>query len=276
MPNDARDLLRAIERLVRAEDTLSRTFEQELSRVSRRMLVEVGALLGSDEWTDSQKIRAGQLARLLADIRKSLAAAGYDRLAADLEPLDALAARARRLALSRRAAALSAGARRRIAAAKALFELDILKQGDAAARAIWRAAANAVIGGQPADGLLQDLRAVLDREMRYVATLFDTQVTVFSRQAGAISSRGTTDERFAFLGPVDGLTRRWCMDRVGRVYSRAEIDDMDNGQLPNPWLTGGGYNCRHRWVLLSSDSPWRPLAGTANRIPEVEADIRDL
>jgi hypothetical protein len=62
--------------------------------------------------------------------------------------------------------------------------------------------------------------------------------------------------RYVYAGPpaTDPLIRVFCkrlMAQVveSRTWTRAEIDAMDNGQLPNVFVTCGGYNCRHQWRL---------------------------
>jgi hypothetical protein len=59
--------------------------------------------------------------------------------------------------------------------------------------------------------------------------------------------------RYRFDGPRDKLTRPFCerMLRTTRTrpLTRVQIEGLENGQLPNPFVTGGGYNCRHQWVI---------------------------
>jgi hypothetical protein len=70
--------------------------------------------------------------------------------------------------------------------------------------------------------------------------------------------------------------RPFCHQHLGKVFTRDEIDALDNKQLPNPFLTGGGYNCRHQFIAVSQLSAWRKLAGTDQRIPEIEAQLDAL
>jgi hypothetical protein len=49
------------------------------------------------------------------------------------------------------------------------------------------------------------------------------------------------DECFLYTGPVDGLMRPFCAERIGRVYTRRSIEGIDNGGLPNVLLTRGGW-----------------------------------
>lgn len=58
--------------------------------------------------------------------------------------------------------------------------------------------------------------------------------------------------RYRFEGPSDKLTRPFCkrlLDRTRkRGLTRAQIDALDNGQLPNVFITAGGWRCRHQWI----------------------------
>lgn len=57
--------------------------------------------------------------------------------------------------------------------------------------------------------------------------------------------------RYRYAGPFDKLTRPFCSHllMVAKAYTRDEIDRMDNGQLPNVFVTCGGYLCRHQWIV---------------------------
>ena len=59
--------------------------------------------------------------------------------------------------------------------------------------------------------------------------------------------------KYRYDGPLDKVTREFCVDMLVRSkanpMTRAAIEDLNNGQLPNPYITGGGYNCRHQWVI---------------------------
>jgi uncharacterized protein with gpF-like domain len=107
-------------------------------------------------------------------------------------------------------------------------------------------------------------------------TLYDTTVSIFGRQVEAMKSTGEAEDVFAYVGPIDERLRPFCREHVGKVYSRADIDALDNGQLPNTFLTGGGYNCRHVWQAISKFSELRDLVGTDQRIPEVTQAIEAL
>ena len=101
-------------------------------------------------------------------------------------------------------------------------------------------------------------------------------MSVYGRQVEAIKSTGKPDELFAYMGPTDSKVRPFCLKHLGKVYTRAELEAMDNGQLPNPFLTGGGYNCRHQPVAISRFSELRDLHGTGERIPEIADALKGV
>lgn len=86
-------------------------------------------------------------------------------------------------------------------------------------------------------------------------TLAATGIATFYRVATARAVQQIEKEtplRYVYDGPDDRLTREFCHTlksdmRAGKSWSRAEIEAMDNGQLPNPFISCGGYNCRHQW-----------------------------
>lgn len=65
-----------------------------------------------------------------------------------------------------------------------------------------------------------------------------------------------TEIQYTYVGPpaTDKLIRPFCsrlMQKAaaGQTWTRKQITAMNNGQLPNVFATGGGYNCRHQWVI---------------------------
>lgn len=128
---------------------------------------------------------------------------------------------------------------------------------------------------------LSELYRVMNERMQMApataASVADTSATIFLR---SVHERGYTaierdgdPLRFRFVGPHDKLERPFC-DAVAHTgkgidrqqgkrrifappaaadgsYTREEIARMDNGQIPNAMLSGGGYRCRHQWIPLA-------------------------
>ena len=98
------------------------------------------------------------------------------------------------------------------------------------------------------------IRAIAEKEigekLSYIKTVADTEMMKFNRTViNSIAEQTGWNERL-YIGPVDGIIRKFCLKHVGKVYSIEKIKKMDNGQLPNVLVTGGGYNCRHTWTAV--------------------------
>lgn len=258
------DQTRAASQIAASADRLSRRFARELASVLRDTERKLPPLLR--EVTDGNStaiVKAAQANRLRRDVRDILTKAGYDDLAeaATSEPLDVITERV--LAgrqIAQLSAALSHGAELRIAGLKALQLTDLLDEGDELARALWKATVRGVFNAQDTDVILADLAQVLDHRESQIRTLYDTSVSIYGRQVEALQAGDDPETPFLYAGPDDDVTRPFCQEHVGEVYTRAQIDDMDNGQLDNVFLTGGGYNCRHVWMEVSKFSEMRPAA----------------
>jgi len=190
--------------------------------------------------------------RLKTDIAKALVQAGYVELAATAvnDPLDRLAASVLDgQALD--AATLGAYDVDALAALKQLRLADLVQVGEQAAATVWRAVVDGVLGARPVLDLVDTIADALDLSAKQARTIYDTGVSTYSRQVGQLGTTGEDDEPFLYAGPNDQKTREFCADRVGKVYSRGRIDDMDNGQLDPVMAYGGGYNCRHTWMRVS-------------------------
>lgn len=94
--------------------------------------------------------------------------------------------------------------------------------------------------------------------------------------------------RYNYEGPLDKLTRPFCtklerQSRAGKTWTRAEINRMSNGQIPNVFTTAGGYRCRHQWVISVQDlaaeqrKKGAPATQASRRAPtrdEVQQEVR--
>jgi hypothetical protein len=266
-------ILLAAERLAATTAAVSGAYADELATVLRALERELRSLaIEAEQGSRTALMRAIAAGRARQQITQALEDAGYGRLVARFSDasLDVVVDRVEKL---RGAAALSpfvAEDEARILALKKLAEIDLLGQGEAIAAEVWRTTARGIFTGQPLHELLDDLADTLDEELSTARTLYDTSVNVFTRQLEAMKATGEPDEIFAYVGPRDRKTREFCDDRVGKVFTRDEIDDMDNGQLPNVFLTGGGYNCRHVWMAVSQYGDAAGLAGTDDRLPEYD------
>jgi hypothetical protein len=111
--------------------------------------------------------------------------------------------------------------------------------------------------------LTRELRQLSDRARGQTDRLHHDALIGYSRQVVTERAEALGFEYFEYFGPVDTVTRGFCRSRAGRVYTREEIDRMDNGQTPDVMQTGGGFRCRHHFrpvrVEWFSEDEWRAL-----------------
>jgi hypothetical protein len=299
------ELVRLADLLARDADRQSSAFAIELADVLRRVERRLPTVLADAQAGGvAASARAASLGLLRSNLRRLLTEAGYDDLidTAVQASLDrtlatlASSSPAYRAALAfdttGRPTAFTGVLRALVETARA----DLLLHGDQMAVTLWRATVRGVLGGDRPDRIVAQLAAVLDGDRAKAATLYDTNVSIVQRigvqtivptldqdvtDPTAVPPLATggdvlpvpDDQLYAYVGPVDGIIRPFCLEHVGKVYTKAEIDRLDNGQLPNPFLTGGGYNCRHLWAPISRFSESVDLHGTDGRLPEVEMEL---
>jgi hypothetical protein len=114
------------------------------------------------------------------------------------------------------------------------------------------------VAGLPFEQLVSTVADQMGKTLAGARTWADTAVSTWYRTAGSLvfeeiqqDTPGGAPLKFRFSGPFDIKTREFCAELLaeGKSYTRDEIDLMDNGQLPNAFVSGGGYNCRHLWIL---------------------------
>jgi hypothetical protein len=113
------------------------------------------------------------------------------------------------------------------------------------------------IGGLKFSDLLDSLASKIDAALPRVRTIAETAMTTYYRtltdQAFQKIEQDLPeiDQRYRYSGPFDARNRPFChrLMEAAKAYSRADIERMNNGMLPNVFLSAGGWNCRHVWIL---------------------------
>jgi hypothetical protein len=113
------------------------------------------------------------------------------------------------------------------------------------------------IGGLKFGELLESLAAKITASLPRVRTIAETAMTTYYRTLTDQAFQKIEadlpeiDQRYRYSGPLDSRNRPFCrrLENADQAYSRAEIARMDNGMLPNAFLSCGGWNCRHVWIL---------------------------
>lgn len=272
------ELVGAADATAELADRLGRSFARMLASVLRDLERQLGQLVKDAADTNRTAIvKAARANRTRNELRDLLTKAGFDEMAARATdgPLDKMAEsvlRGRRLAKA--SAELTTAAENKAEALKALHLGDLLDEGEELTRALYQATVRGVFGSRDSVTILKDLYRIVDRTQAQIETLYDTAISIYGRQVEALAAGDDPEATFAYMGPADAKNREFCAEHVGKVYTRAEINKMDNGQLNDVFLTAGGYNCRHGWMEVSKFSALQPLVGTGERIPEVAAQLK--
>lgn len=117
------------------------------------------------------------------------------------------------------------------------------------------------IGGLRASSLADMVSTELNRSIGQAKSVAATSISTFYRTVADVGYKHVEEDpnweiRYKYVGPPssDPIIRPFCRHLMAEVqagtdWTREQIERMDNGQLPNPFLTGGGWNCRHQWVI---------------------------
>ncbi|MDE2103015.1 MAG: hypothetical protein KGL39_37570 [Patescibacteria group bacterium] len=113
------------------------------------------------------------------------------------------------------------------------------------------------VGGLSFADLAESLAQYLHRALPEAVGLAETATATYYR---IMADRGyqliekdlpSMEISYQYEGPYDALTRPFCRHllQLGKSYTRAQIDLMNNGQIPNVFISAGGWRCRHQWVI---------------------------
>ena len=84
-------------------------------------------------------------------------------------------------------------------------------------------------------------------------TLVNTTLNTYSRQVtNQMMKVAPKDTKYIYIGPVDDRTRDECLEYASsEPITEAQIE-------ANGWgaslVDGGGFNCRHKWEIVSEES----------------------
>jgi hypothetical protein len=119
------------------------------------------------------------------------------------------------------------------------------------------------VGGLKFSDLSDELGKQFDKTVSQAKTIADTSTSVFFRTIANQAYKKIEQDlpkgsvRYTYAGPDDSLTRPWC-DRMlaktrANAMTREEIEKEDPGTGLPPFLAGGGFNCRHSFVISLTD-----------------------
>lgn len=216
-----------VERIAtRIERRIRRQLDQAVGRREVRTVLRIGAELerelravGLNELTSSISRLYGEIMGEVRDVFKSKSIA-FNLVETDLSYIEAQTA--------------------------ADFDLVASRLNSYVARIRSQVLQTTFAGGDPTQ-----LDAIFDSNRDKLTTSLETDVINTSQAfRNAVTFKKAEDEgieSFLYDGPRDERNRPFCKSHVGKTYTLAEIEEMQNDQ-GGPALTDlGGYNCRHEW-----------------------------
>jgi hypothetical protein len=81
-------------------------------------------------------------------------------------------------------------------------------------------------------------------------TLARDSIMQYQQQVNNIVAEEIKIDHFLYIGDIIATTREFCRRRVGKVYTRKQIDSWTfkwAGKSGPAFTHRGGYNCRHHW-----------------------------
>lgn len=101
-------------------------------------------------------------------------------------------------------------------------------------------------------------QAAKEALLNFTKTELNTALISFSRMVVIVQAESVGINLFYYVGPLDKITRDFCRNVLTKknppIYTRAEIERMNNDQGLPVMIYGGGYNCRHNWSALSREA----------------------
>lgn len=91
------------------------------------------------------------------------------------------------------------------------------------------------------------------RNFANLATEINTTLMAYQRIVHFEKADKAGIDKFLYVGPDDDITRPFCAEHVDQIFTRDEIDAMDNGTDLPVSIYCGGYNCRHHWRPVSDE-----------------------
>jgi len=117
------------------------------------------------------------------------------------------------------------------------------------------------VAGLKFGSLVETLSTRFEVGIGKATSIADTSISVWyataSDRAFQIIAKDLPQQelRYRYSGPTDKLERPFCrhLTDMAKAYTREQIGEMNNGQIPNVFISRGGWRCRHQWSLDTRD-----------------------
>lgn len=122
-------------------------------------------------------------------------------------------------------------------------------------RGLANAVTRNVLGGLPRRQMVNELQELTGRTRWQAKQLVHDSSMAFARTVNAKKAEAGGFEYFEYMGDLVADSRPFCRKHLGKVYTREEIAELDNGQTGEgtAFIRGGGYNCLHDWGPVEKD-----------------------
>lgn len=86
--------------------------------------------------------------------------------------------------------------------------------------------------------------------LHYAQTITETAYMEVNAVSTLMLAEKVNINKFKYNGTLVGGSRSWCVQHVGKVFTRKEIEAWKNEKFAgkksgDPFITRGGWNCRH-------------------------------
>lgn len=116
------------------------------------------------------------------------------------------------------------------------------------------------LAGESLDAAIKRIAEAQNASIPQATTEARTRLAEFDRAVTAQTAAEAGATLFAYLGPVDGITRPFCAELEGFALTTDQIGRLNNAQTAiSPLYAGGGYNCRHQFSPITAK--YAELAG---------------
>jgi hypothetical protein len=243
---------------IRADDIALRGFRTGLNSLARDWRGEITDLLGRGD--TAAMLRLADIRYVSNEIQGQINRLGYEPMVRQfmanysgmmdraVKTLDALKIKPQRL---------SSISERTLAGLRSADYSYLMDIGEGAARQVAHSVVLGVLGGAKKSEMVEEIGRSLDTRLNsYASTYAETALVSYGRRVNVDMWQAAGVQKMLYRGPQDVKTRPFCEQHVGKVYTVAEINAMDNGpSQPKPVLYyGGGWNCRHVWSPVPDDA----------------------
>lgn len=144
---------------------------------------------------------------------------------------------------------------------------QIMAVGDQYAASISNKIYSAVLVGDSVEDLTTEVSQLLvggtDKAGRPMSAHAKTIATTGYREADSILLQKKGEdfdiEKWEYAGSLIKDSRPWCVDHVGQILTMEEIQEWGSRSWKgkksgDPFVTRGGWNCRHRWLPVVGET----------------------